>query len=181
MKIFKKLSAFDYVIYSAVIVVGIIADQITKLLATAYLQPITTQPIIKDAIHLTYVENRGAAFGMMADRREIFIILSTVTIVGMLIFLYLGQIEKRSHAIALSMIISGGIGNMIDRLALGYVVDFIDCRFVKYPVLSGGEWRWTSFPVFNGADSFVCVGAALLVILLIRDMIEESKSIKRTK
>jgi signal peptidase II len=63
------------------------------------------------------------------------------------------------------MVVSGGIGNMIDRLALGYVVDFIDFRLIN-------------FAVFNGADSFVCVGAGLLVLALVREMIEESKAKK---
>lgn len=179
MKIIKKRNPIEYIIYTAIIGIGILLDQITKYLAVVFLQSIETQPIIKDAIHLTYVENRGAAFGMMADRREIFIVISTVTIIGIMLYLYFGHVEKRSQAIALSMIISGGIGNMIDRLALGYVVDFIDCRFVKYPMLSGGEWSWRTFPVFNGADSFVCVGAGLLVVLIIMEIVREEKMKKK--
>ena len=64
------------------------------------------------------------------------------------------------------MIISGGIGNMIDRLMLGYVVDFIDFRLIN-------------FAVFNGADSFVCVGAGLLILALIKDIVDESKAKKQ--
>ena len=94
-------------------------------------------------------------------------------------YLYLGHVERLSQAIARSRVISGGIGNMIDRLALGYVVDFIDCRFVKYPMLTGGEWSWRTFPVFNGADSFVCVGAGLLVVLLIIEIVNEEKKKKK--
>jgi signal peptidase II len=63
------------------------------------------------------------------------------------------------------MVVSGGIGNMIDRIGLGYVVDFIDFRLIN-------------FAVFNGADSFVCVGAGLLMLALIRDLIAESKKAK---
>ena len=179
MKLVKKRSAVDYIIYTAIIAVGIITDQLTKYLAVANLKAIGTFPIIKDAVHLTYVENRGAAFGMLADKREVFIIISSVTIVALLLYLYLGHAEKRLYAVSLAMIVSGGIGNMIDRIALGYVVDFIDCRFVKYPVPSGGEWGWQTFPVFNGADSFVCVGAALLVLALIIDIVKESKAEKK--
>lgn len=179
MKIVKKRRLTEYIVYTAVIAAGILLDQITKYLAVLFLRPIDTQPIIKDAIHLTYVENRGAAFGMLADRREIFIVVSTLTIIAILLYLYLGHVERMGQAVALSMIISGGIGNMIDRLALGYVVDFIDCRFVKYPTLAGGEWIWRTFPVFNGADSFVCVGAGLLVVLLIGEIVREGRERKK--
>ena len=90
----KKRTAFEYIIYTAVILVGIGLDQLTKLLSVLYLSPITTLPIIKDVIHLTYVENRGAAFGMLADRRWIFIVISTVAIIAMLAYLYLGHAEN---------------------------------------------------------------------------------------
>jgi len=176
MKLVKKRGAVEYIIYTAIIAIGIIADQLTKYLSVLHLKAIGTYPIIEGAVHLTYVENRGAAFGMLADKREIFIVISSVTIVALLLYLYLGHAEKRLYAVSLAMIVSGGIGNMIDRVALGYVVDFIDCRFVKYPVLSYGEWTWRSFPVFNGADSFVCVGAALLVLALFIDITREKKS-----
>lgn len=159
----KKRTALEYIIYSAVILVGIGLDQLTKLLSVIYLSPITTQPIIKDVIHLTYVENRGAAFGMLANQRWIFIVISTVAIIAMLAYLYLGHAENMLMAVSLSMIISGGIGNMIDRLALGYVVDFIDFRLIN-------------FAVFNGADSFVCVGATLLLLSVIIPEIKERRA-----
>ena len=159
----KKRTKLEYIIYTAVIAVGIGLDQLTKLLSVLYLSPITTLPIIKDVIHLTYVENRGAAFGMLADQRWVFITVSTVAILAMLAYLYLGHADNMLSAISLSMIISGGIGNMIDRLALGYVVDFIDFRLINF---------W----VFNGADSFVCVGAALLLLSLILPEIKKARA-----
>ena len=161
MKITKK-SPMDYIVYTAIIVIGTVIDQITKYLAVVNLKPITTQPIIQGVIHLTYVENRGAAFGMLADQRWIFIVISSVTIVAFLIYLYLGMAESRLYSTAIAMIISGGIGNMIDRLALGYVVDFIDFRLIN-------------FAVFNGADSFVCIGAGLLILALLLDLKQEIK------
>ena len=157
---FKKRSAAEYIIYSAIIIIGIFLDQLTKLLSVKFLMPVHTVPIIKDALHLTYVENTGAAFGMLQDQRWIFIIVSTVTIIGILLYLYLGFAENMLYGVSVSMICSGGIGNMIDRLALGYVVDFIDFRLIN-------------FAVFNGADSFVCVGAGLLILALILDMKKE--------
>ena len=76
--------------------------------------------------------------------------------------------ENRLYEISVAMIISGGIGNMIDRTALGYVVDMIDFRIID-------------FAVFNGADSFVCVGAGLLILALVLDIIKESKLKKEKK
>lgn len=163
-KITKK-SARDYVLYSTIIVVGVILDQITKWLSVKFLSVIDTVPIIKNVIHLTYVENRGAAFGMFKDQRWIFMTTSTVMIIGLLAYLYLGLAENKLYEVSIAMIISGGIGNMIDRLALQYVIDFIDFRLIN-------------FAVFNGADSFVCIGAGLLVLALVKDIIKEAKQIK---
>ena len=160
---FNKKQTFDYIFYSLIIFVGIIIDQLTKWLSATYLSKIITLPIIKDVIHLTYVENRGAAFGMFANNRWVFMTTSTVMIIGLLLYLYLGLAENRLYEISIAMIISGGIGNMIDRIALGYVVDFIDFRLIN-------------FAVFNGADSFVCVGAGLLILAMVLDMVKEAKS-----
>ena len=164
----KKLSAKEYILYSSIIAVGIILDQITKWLSAEFLSKIETFPIIKGVLHLTYVENRGAAFGMFADKRWVFMITSTVMIVVLSAYLYLGLSENKLYAVSISMIISGGIGNMIDRIALGSVIDFIEVTFVD-------------FAIFNGADSFVCVGAGMLVLAMVLDIIKEAKSAKEQK
>ena len=158
----KKLSLLEYVLYAGIVGIGIALDQLTKWLAVKFLLPIDTVPIIKDALHLTYAENPGAAFGMLANNRWVFLIISTLAILAMAFYLFSGLSEGRLAGIALSMLIAGGIGNMIDRLALGYVVDFIDFRLID-------------FAIFNGADSFVCVGAGLLILALLRDIIREGK------
>lgn len=164
--LFKKRTLKDYIIYVSILVGGIIIDQITKLLAVKYLIPVGSVPLIKfgdvQVLNLTYVENTGAAFGMLKDAPWVFNSISTIAIIVMLAYLFLGHAESMLSGIALSMLISGGIGNMIDRLSLHYVVDFIDFRLIN-------------FAVFNGADSFVCVGAGLLVLALILEMKEEMK------
>lgn len=164
----KKLKIFDYVLYSAIIVFGILVDQLTKFLAVSYLKPIPTKPILEGVLHLTYLENRGAAFGMLADHRWVFILLSTVALLALGFFLFGGLAENRFYSVSVALILSGGIGNMIDRLVLGYVVDFIDFRLIN-------------FAVFNGADSFVCVGAALLIFCLVKDLVKEVKKQGRQK
>lgn len=132
----------------------VVLDQITKWLAVEYLIPVGTVPIIKDALHLTYVENPGAAFGMMQNSRWIFLLVSTVAIIAIIIYLIKFAPKNQLARLSLAFILGGGIGNMIDRVALGYVVDFIDFRLIN-------------FAVFNVADSFVCVGAALLIIYVL--------------
>ncbi len=160
-------------IWLAIIAVTVFLDQITKYLTILYLKPIDTQPLWEGVLHLTYVENTGAAFGMMKDSRWIFMITSTAAIVGILGYMIYRVYIKKSRmpwmeALSLSFIVGGGIGNMIDRTLLGYVVDMIDFRLIN-------------FAVFNVADSFVCVGAGLMVLYLILEMVKESKAEKAKK
>jgi signal peptidase II len=164
MKITKK-SKIDYILYTAIILGGILLDQITKLLASTYLKVVDTVPLIEGVLHLTYAENTGAAFGILKDHRWVFLSISTVAILAMGLYLYLFKSESRLYDVAIAMIVSGGMGNMFDRLGLGYVVDFIDFRLIN-------------FAVFNGADSFVCVGSGLLILALILDLVKESKEKK---
>ena len=164
----KKLSLKKYLLFTAIILVGIALDQITKLLAVKFLLPIDTVPIIKDVLHLTYVENSGAAFGMLADSRWVFMLISSIAILVMAFYLFAGYAQNLLYEISLSMLIAGGIGNMIDRTILGYVVDMIDFRLIN-------------FAVFNGADSFVCVGAGILILAMVLDIIKESKEKKEKK
>ncbi len=156
------------VILALAVIVGVILlDQISKLLVLAYLYE-GEVAIIKNVLHFTYVENRGMAFGLLADRRWIFLVASVIGI-G-LVALYLFKFTKRPlSVVALALIVGGGIGNMIDRLRLGFVVDFIDfCAF--------DFWVW----VFNVADAAVCVGAALFVLDLILELVEDYKRNKAT-
>lgn len=172
--IFKKKSLTEYVVYTSIILGGILLDQLTKFLVTKFMELYESIPLIEDFLHLTYTTNDGAAFGMMdgENQRWIFIVISSVTIVGFAVYLYLGHAENMLYGVSMSMIISGGIGNMIDRLGFGFyvnengmgeVVDFIDFC---------GIWN----AIFNGADSFVCVGAGLLILALVLDIIKEYKS-----
>ncbi len=147
------------------ILLGIGLDQLTKWLCVRFLVPVGSVPLWQDVLHLTYVENRGAAFGMLAEHRWVFLVASAVLLAVMIPYLYLGLCDDRLATVGVCLIIAGGIGNMIDRLALGYVIDFIDVRLIN-------------FAVFNGADSFVCVGAGLLVLSLLRSLIRESKKTK---
>ncbi len=164
----KKRRPMDYIFYVAMIVGGIALDQLTKALAVGHLKPLGSVPLINGVLHLTYVENTGAAFGMLKDAPWVFNTFSVIAITALSLYLFLGHATGRLYEISIAMIISGGIGNMIDRIVLKYVVDFIDFRLIN-------------FAVFNGADSFVCVGAGLMVLALIREIIAESRAEKEKK
>ena len=155
-------------IWIVIILLTVFLDQLTKYLTVFFLKPIDTLPIIKDVIHLTYVENPGAAFGMMKDARWLFMTVSTVAIIGLSIYLFKKKSQTKLENTALCFIIGGGIGNMIDRVALGYVVDMIDFRLID-------------FAVFNVADSFVCIGAGLLMLFIILTGVKEWKAEKLAK
>lgn len=148
-----------------VIALAIVLDQVSKGIVAAYLPEMGTLPIIEDVFHFTYVENRGAAFGMLADHRWVFMVLSVVGIAALAVWLIIEKPKSRWMRCAMSLIIGGGIGNMIDRILLGYVIDFIDCRFID-------------FYVFNIADSCVCVGCAMFIIAVLADEIKASKAKK---
>lgn len=151
-----------------VIAAAVVVDQVSKILVIKYLKDIVSVELIPGVFRFTYVENRGAAFGMLSDNRWVFMIISTLAIGALIVYLWKFRPDSRLACLALSMIAGGGIGNMIDRVALGYVVDFID--FCAFPSV----WMW----VFNIADAFVCVGAGLLILWLIISMVQESREQK---
>ncbi len=154
-KIISSKRALCDLLLVLTVLAGILLDQLTKHLAVRYLLPIDTKPLWQGVLHLTYVENRGAAFGMLASSRWVFMIVSTAAILALLVwFLFFTKKPTYLGTAAISLIVSGGIGNMIDRVAVGYVVDFIDFRLIN-------------FAVFNVADIFVCVGAGLLVLAIL--------------
>lgn len=152
-------------LWIAIMVLAVFFDQITKYLTILFLKPIDTLPIIKDVIHLTYVENTGAAFGMLKNQRWLFMVVSSVAIIALLIYLFKKKTQPKLENLAIAFIVGGGIGNMIDRIFLGYVVDMIDFRLIN-------------FAVFNVADSFVCVGAGLLMLYVILSTVQEYKAEK---
>lgn len=140
--------------YYILITILVAIDQIIKFFSLTMLKEIGSYPIIQDFFHLTYVENRGAAFGMLQNKRWLFIIITSAVLV--FIFLYLRRnIDKRLKLI-LSVISAGAIGNLIDRVYHGFVVDMFDFR---------GIWQF----VFNFADICVVLGGISLIVLLMID------------
>lgn len=164
-KLAKRRTVREYLTWGIIIALGIAIDQFTKWLAAVYLKPVVDVPIIDGVLHLRFHLNSGAAWGMLEDAPYVFNTLSVIIIIGMSFYLFLGHTTSRLGAIASAMIISGGVGNMIDRVLYGEVTDFIYFKLIN-------------FPIFNGADSFVCVGAGLLVLALVLEIIKEEREKK---
>ena len=157
--------------FFAIIIEIIFLDQLTKWLAVIFLKGSASAIVIKNVFRFTYLENRGAAFGMLSEHRWIFLIISTVAIVAIIFYMIKFKPKSKLEIVAIAFLAGGGIGNMIDRIALGYVVDFID--FYAFPKI----WSY----VFNVADSFVCIGAGMLVLYLVQELIKESRALKAAK
>jgi signal peptidase II len=141
----------------------LVADQLTKAWATASLKPVVYVEVIPGLFRLSYATNRGVAFSLFADSQfDIRWILSAVSLIAALFVLSYfrrAPADKTRLNVSLSLLMAGIIGNMIDRVRLGEVVDFIELH-----------WRdLYSWPTFNIADSAICVGAALLALEMLRE------------
>lgn len=153
------------------IIAGIVfLDQLTKYITVINLDLYETFPVIKDVFHFTYVRNTGAAFSIFnePDERWIFMSISTVAIIGLSIYLWMKRKGDKLLCVALSFIIGGGVGNMVDRCLLKYVIDMLDFRLIN-------------FAVFNVADSFVCVGVGLFALAVILEEVKLTRQEKAAK
>lgn len=128
----------------------VILDQITKAIAITCLKYGESYLIINKIFYLTLVKNTGAAFGLFKNQAAFFILVSIIAIIFIVIFL---SKKKVNSYLPLALILGGAIGNLIDRLRFGYVVDFLDFKV---------------WPVFNVADSCISIGAFLLFLLIIK-------------
>ncbi|MDD2853129.1 MAG: signal peptidase II [Desulfuromonadaceae bacterium] len=155
-----------YPLFASIAIIGIIVDQITKIAVDRSMQLFDSIPIIENFFHLTYVRNKGAAFSFLSNaswRLPFFIAVSFIAAIVILVaFNRLRDDQKLAH-ISLAMIFSGAVGNLIDRVRLGEVIDFLDAHWYRH--------HW---PAFNVADSLICVGVFLLAI----DMMLEEKRAK---
>ncbi len=132
-------------------IVVLILDIMTKLVAELNLCSVDTVAIWENVFHFTYVENRGIAFGLFSDARLLFIVFSILILIILAVVYTKTPVRTRWMKVGTALIYGGALGNLLERLAKGYVVDFIDFRLIN-------------FPVFNIADIAVCVGAVMLVI-----------------
>lgn len=155
-------------LYLLLAVLMVVIDQLIKLWAVRVLMPIGSIPIIEGVFHLTYVENTGAAFSMLEGRQGFFILI-TLAAFGFVAYLYrTGMIKGVLGNLCMAFIVGGAIGNFIDRLRLGYVVDFFDFCLIN-------------FAVFNFADICITIGGALFIWLAILDYKAEVEAEKAKK
>lgn len=115
------------------------------------MNPYESIPILKNIFHITYVQNTGAAFSILKGRTFFFTTVSSIVILVIIFFVIKYPIKERAFGIVMGMILGGALGNLIDRVRYGYVVDFIDFRI---------------WPVFNVADCAIVVGVLILVYFI---------------
>ncbi|MCR4925619.1 MAG: signal peptidase II [Clostridiales bacterium] len=149
------------------IVIALLAviDQLIKIIMEVWLKPIGSSGVIKGFISFAYLQNRGAAFGVLQNGTVILSIITFIVIIAGIYLVAFNKIKSKFECISISLVISGGLGNLIDRVFRGYVVDFIKTDFMD-------------FPVFNFADCLITVGACMLVGYLIYSLIKEYKEKK---
>lgn len=140
-------------IYLLIVIAAVALDQITKYYAKLHLEGQTAYQIIPNLFSFDYVENRGAAFGIMQGRRIFFFIVTFIAI-AILLYIFITEYDalKVHEKVFLSFFMAGILGNFIDRLFRGYVIDFISFKFGSY-----------EYPCFNLADSYMCVIIVLFI------------------
>lgn len=150
---------------SIMIILIVAFDQITKYFASLKLADGSVAKFIPGVVQFKYAENTGMAFSMLSGARWVFIALTVVVCVGVFYYLFSNRCKSLWLYWSLGVILSGGIGNLIDRIKFGYVVDFIEPTFVN-------------FAIFNIADCAVTCGAVVLVGYLLYDAFKDVKKPK---
>jgi signal peptidase II len=152
-----------WALFLSILVVGVVLDQITKFMVVRTLSLGEQIPVIEGFFNLVFIYNRGAAFGLFANLSPkfawIFFIITTSLVLGVVAYLWWRLPDDQTLAVVgFSLIFTGAVGNLIDRIRLGQVIDFLDFHI--------GRYHW---PAFNVADSLVCIGAGFLVWFIFRE------------
>ena len=155
------------ILYIAVIAVLVTLDRVSKIAAVRVLGTGNTKEFLFGLFQFRYVENTGAAFSSFADNKIVLIVFTSLVIVLCLFMLMAGKVKSKFVRLCLLLIVSGGIGNLIDRFISGFVVDFIEPMFMN-------------FAVFNVADIFITVGAFMLIFYEIYLLVKEKRRGKKT-
>lgn len=132
-------------------------DQISKLLVVNLLTKTDSLTIIKNFFYLTYINNDGAAFSILVGKRIFLILIAVLVIVMLIRYIKKNNIQNKLELVSISLIIGGSLGNLMDRVVRGYVIDFLDFKIFNY-----------NFPIFNLADTFIVIGVFLLLLKEIR-------------
>jgi signal peptidase II len=145
-----------YIILLVVSALVLVLDQLTKLYIDRGMALHSSITVVQGFFNITYLRNKGAAFGILANssyRLPFFILVSAVAVCVIVVVINRLREDQKLAAVSLSLIFSGALGNLIDRVRLGEVIDFLDAHWYEH--------HW---PAFNIADSAICVGVVLLAI-----------------
>lgn len=145
-----------------IIVVTIILDQISKYIVYSQMNLQQSIPVINNFFHITYVENPGAAFGILPYQTWFFLVITSLVVIALSYYIYTLKKDQILLKIAFALQIGGAIGNFIDRFRTGYVIDFIDFKI------------WA--PVFNIADIAIVVGVGLFALEVILEIVKEKRA-----
>lgn len=159
-----------YAIFSGVALFVLALDQLTKVYFERNYALGQFKVLIENHLYLTHVRNPGAAFGILADsswRLPFFLTIALVAVVGILWYLRTLPASAKWMHLSLGLIFSGAVGNVIDRIRLGEVVDFI-----------GVHWYQYHWPAFNVADSAICVGVAILLLISLQEELARKRQCK---
>ncbi|HHY70922.1 MAG TPA: signal peptidase II [Thermoanaerobacterales bacterium] len=137
--------------YFIITILILVADIITKYMVQRAMEPYESIPVLKNIFHITYVQNTGAAFSILKGKTLFFTVVSFAAILLIVYILIKYPIKEKVYGIVMAMILGGAVGNLIDRLRYGYVVDFLDFRI---------------WPVFNIADCAIVIGVLILTYLI---------------
>ena len=156
-----------YVVFNLLAAAALIGiDQAIKLWATNVLQPVGAMPLIPHVVELRFVLNQGMAFSLLSGRQLFLIVATSAALILVAYWLFFRSRNDRLQQAALILVLGGGIGNLIDRVLNGEVVDYINPLFID-------------FAVFNFADILVCVGVALWVLVILLEEVEDKPSKER--
>ena len=154
------------------IAVLVAVDQLIKMVVVDRLMPISSAEFIPGIIEFNYTENTGAAFSILENHTDLLSVFTLLIVIAGLVYLLSGKLKDKLLIASAILVLSGGIGNLIDRifrggeLFSGYVVDYIKLLFVD-------------FAIFNFADCLVCVGAGMIIVYLIIDTFKNQPDKKK--
>jgi len=158
----------SFLILTVVTLFSLFVDQLTKVYIDRAMDLHQSIPVINELFSITYIRNKGAAFGFLANtsyRLPFFIFISIVAVFVILFAYRKLRGDQKLAQVSLALILSGAVGNLIDRVRLGEVIDFLDVY-----------WKSYHWPAFNIADSAICVGVFFLAIDMLREESRQKKS-----
>lgn len=159
--------------YYLITIIVLFLDQLSKWMIVTFMELYETRSVIGEFFHIASHRNRGAAFGILQDQRWFFIVITIVVVIGIIYYLYkMSKEQQRLLCVALSLLLGGALGNFIDRVRMGEVVDFLRFRF-QFSIF-GKEIDYY-FATFNIADSAIVIGVGLIILDLFMQWKKEKK------